>query len=141
MDSKLWRIGRKKESKNMIVLSNDTISSLHATLKFEDGLFFLKDENSTNGTYVIRDGNTETINNFIELYPDDIIIFGDLELSFENLINKIPSTFSVNKDANNQKFFKNIKKIRCLQCMKPIDSNKPCPSCNSTKHLNIEGIS
>jgi len=109
MDSKLWRIGRKKESKNMIVLSNDTISSLHATLKFEDGLFFLKDENSTNGTYVIRDGNTETINNFIELYPDDIIIFGDLELSFENLINKIPSTFSVNKDANNQKFFKNIK--------------------------------
>lgn len=46
------RIGRSKARSNFIVLGNDTIGRHHATIKYKDGILYLRDEASLNKTYL-----------------------------------------------------------------------------------------
>jgi hypothetical protein len=44
------RIGREKD--NDIVIAHDTVSAQHAAIEFRDGIFYLRDLRSTNGTFL-----------------------------------------------------------------------------------------
>ncbi len=48
IDSKVVKIGR--DESNDIVIPKDSISSLHATIEYRNGYFYLEDHRSTNGT-------------------------------------------------------------------------------------------
>jgi len=65
----IMTIGRKET--NDIVVENRTVSSNHATLSFEGGLFYITDNNSTNGTFINDLRITKS-----KIYPDDIVRIG-----------------------------------------------------------------
>jgi hypothetical protein len=77
-----------REGKNIIgsvpgaqILVNDsTISGQHASLRYEEGKFFLTDLDSSNGSYV----NDKKIARE-ELHDNDMIRFGDITLKFKCL--------------------------------------------------------
>lgn len=74
-----YSVGRKDSAQ--ICIPDPTISGRHATfLRQEDGNYILRDENSTNGTWVNRDKleQTETT-----LKNGDIIRFGAIELLYD----------------------------------------------------------
>ena len=62
-------IGRKDS--NDIVIENRTVSSNHATLSFEGGLFYITDNHSTNGTIINDMRITKG-----KICPDDIVRLG-----------------------------------------------------------------
>ena len=68
-------IGRKPE--NDLVLNDTTVSGLHCTILNEEDKVFIRDENSTNGTYV----NGERIAEKTELHPSDKISLGKQEFN------------------------------------------------------------
>jgi hypothetical protein len=61
-----------------IVLRDDTVSGQHASLRCEEGKFFLTDLDSSNGTYV----NDKKIARE-ELKDNDVIRFGELSVKFK----------------------------------------------------------
>lgn len=66
----ITNIGRKDD--NHIIINDPFISSKHATVFIKDGRLFIKDLNSTNGTF--KNGNR--INDVEELFDGDIIEIG-----------------------------------------------------------------
>ena len=68
-------IGRKPE--NDLVLNDTTVSGLHCTILTEEEKVFIRDENSTNGTYV----NGNRIAEKTELHPSDKISLGKQEFN------------------------------------------------------------
>ena len=70
-----YSIGRSA-SKSKLAMPNDTaLSSHHCTLLTKDGKVYLKDEHSTNGTFV----NGVPISGNFELNQDDVILLGSYE--------------------------------------------------------------
>ncbi|MDO4662425.1 MAG: FHA domain-containing protein [Tissierellia bacterium] len=69
-------IGR--DDSNTISIKDKFMSKKHARIIKEDGMYFLEDENSANGTYL----NGERISDAIELQNNDIINIGQLEFLF-----------------------------------------------------------
>lgn len=73
---KKYSIGRL--TKNSITLPQKTTSDIHATIKWEKNAFKVKDENSTNGTYVndkrieeptpLQDGDKIKIGKYVILF-------------------------------------------------------------------------
>jgi hypothetical protein len=86
MQNKAWSIGRIDSNKCDILLQGDSISGIHATLNFQDGRFYLIDNDSTNGTYILRDGQKYEITKHTEIYPRDTIIFSQSEYQLDDLI-------------------------------------------------------
>ena len=68
-------IGRKPE--NDLVLNDTTVSGLHCTILTEEEKVFIRDENSTNGTFV----NGNRISEKTELHPSDRISLGKQEFN------------------------------------------------------------
>ncbi len=68
-------VGRKTD--NDLVLSDVTISGLHCKVLNEDGVIYIQDENSTNGTFV----NGQRISEKAELHKGDKILLGKREFS------------------------------------------------------------
>ena len=132
MNSQIWTIGR--DSRRDIVLRDDTISSLHASLKYENGYFFIKDENSTNGSYIIRSGEKSVLHQYTDVSEEDTIIFGAKSFVLHEIIEKISQKEIEIPDISDKSEGKG-KKIRCYTCMKPIQSDTICPSCGSNEHL------
>lgn len=71
-------IGRTEQ--NDIVLKDRFISKRHARITKEDGIYFIQDLNSANGTYI----NGQQITNAVELRDKDIIDVGQVEFLFVN---------------------------------------------------------
>ena len=70
-----YTIGRSG-SKSKLAMPNDTaLSSLHCTLIAKNGKVYLRDEHSTNGTFV----NGVPISGNFELNQDDVILLGSYE--------------------------------------------------------------
>lgn len=70
-----YTIGRS-ESKCRLALPKDTaLSSVHCTLLVKNGKIFIKDEHSTNGTFV----NGVPISGNFQLNQDDVILLGSYE--------------------------------------------------------------
>jgi len=86
MQNKAWSIGRLDSNRCDILLQGDSISSVHATLNFQNGRFFVIDNDSTNGTYIIRDNQKYSITEHTEIYPSDIVLFGQSEYRLDDLI-------------------------------------------------------
>lgn len=71
----VFRIGKEKSYADYSVMNNNAVSRLHADIINKNGVYFIKDNNSTNGTFVngvriqsnieveIFDGNTITLAN------------------------------------------------------------------------------
>lgn len=70
------KIGRGEE--NTIIIPDKYLSTSHARIFRDDGLFFIEDLDSANGTFL----NGEKINNQVELRTGDIIGMGQMEFSF-----------------------------------------------------------
>ena len=74
-----FSIGRNK-SDNDFHVEDDTVSRNHATLSYSENTFSLRDDESTNGTYV--DGELLTSGKFREIKSGAIVKFGNVELKF-----------------------------------------------------------
>jgi len=151
MNGSGWSIGRAEADKSDILISGDTISAVHASLNYLNGKFYIIDNTSRNGSYIIRDNKKIVLTKHVELLATDSIVFGATEVSFHELlsysskskpqnISELGFITSKNKIINKSEtppviINKNTKKIRCMDCMRPIMSNVKCPSCNSDKHL------
>jgi len=65
---------------SQIALKDSTVSSQHASVRYEDGKFFVTDLDSSNGTYlndrkIVRE----------ELKDNDMIRFGEIIVKFKRL--------------------------------------------------------
>lgn len=78
LDKRKVTIGRGPE--NEIVLSQSTVSNLHATIQYVNGYFQLKDNNSTNGTFLKN--NRLAPNQSVLLKHGDIIKFATVDFCF-----------------------------------------------------------
>jgi len=78
LNKKVVRIGRDRL--NDIVIPQDSISSLHATIQFRNGYFYLEDQRSTNGTRL--NGAVIRENRPIRLKSGDKIHFAVFEFRF-----------------------------------------------------------
>ena len=157
MKNSAWLIGRTDANYGHILLDEDTISGNHATLNYQDGKFYLIDNNSRNGTFLIYNNETIQLNQHYEVRLDDEIYFGRKRCFLREIVDSAKLKKGVesseliilngNYDANSsvdipvEKVVKPIpkvgkgKRIRCLACTSPIFSNEACPKCGSTKHL------
>jgi hypothetical protein len=75
------KVGRNGESH--VVLSDETVSDHHATIRHHDGKFYLKDNDSTNGTFVSE--RHDPLMDTYELKDQDTIRFGDAVFKFRAL--------------------------------------------------------
>ena len=66
---------------NDIVVTDDYLSSKHASIRFEDNEYYFFDNDSTNGSYV----NEKKVNNKEELIDNDTIRLGRTEFRFKAL--------------------------------------------------------
>lgn len=156
-----WSIGRADAMKADILLDGDTISGIHASLNYLNGKFYLIDNQSRNGSYLLRNNRKKTLVEYTEIIPKDLIVFGASEFSFDDIIafslkrqgRSIQSLSIIRENSRlqNNSTLEDISKIdnskeeksdvivskktRCMDCMKPIISNLVCPACGSDKHL------
>ena len=89
----LIKIGR--DTSNYVAIPEETVSSLHATIEYQDGFFYLEDQRSKNKTYIngkeiapyasikLKSGDVITINvyKFIFILPD-LIPAGETVIDF-----------------------------------------------------------
>ncbi|MDD7306488.1 MAG: FHA domain-containing protein [Peptoniphilaceae bacterium] len=69
-------IGREKS--NTISINDKFMSKFHARIIYDEGVYFLEDLDSANGTYL----NNEKIEDAIELKSNDIIKMGQVQFLF-----------------------------------------------------------
>ena len=76
---------RKGRRNTQIWLNHDTVSNVHAELDVLNGQFFLKDLNSTNGTYLEEEGRKVR---FQEGYVglDQVVFLGDHRCTVRELL-------------------------------------------------------
>jgi len=81
MEGRSYVIGREGH----ICIDSPTASKYHATIRVSDGRIYLRDLNSTNGTFLIKNNNRQL---FKEGYvnPDQVIEIGDEEHSIQSLL-------------------------------------------------------
>lgn len=157
MKNSAWLIGRTDANYGHILLDEDTISGNHATLNYQDGKFYLIDNNSTNGTFLIYNNETIQLNQHYEVRLDDEIYLAKKRCTLEEIVNLAKRTKGVesseliildgdyNKNSSlptpiQKEVTPKItegkgKRIRCFACTSPIFSNEACPKCGNTKHL------
>jgi pSer/pThr/pTyr-binding forkhead associated (FHA) protein len=129
-----------------IVLTDNSVSRQHAELIVnEKGILLLIDQHSTNGCFIHSQGAWESISQEI-VNTQDLVRFGDFEISVENLIASVPnpppsqspptpSTPSINisppPSQNSQPkkpWLKGDRLVRC-QCGAIKRPNEPCLEC------------
>lgn len=78
LDQLMCVIGKNHRVK--LQIEKETISQFHAKIEWEDGVYYIEDMNSTNGTYV----NNEILNykERKRLNPGDVIRFADVKYRF-----------------------------------------------------------
>ena len=132
MKNREWSIGRKESNLCDVLLEDETISSKHAFLRYEQGKFYIIDTKSLNGTFLLRSSYKIEVTKAEEIFPNDHVIFGNKIVPFSELLD-----LTINKEVEDElpQPKKEGKKIRCMECFKPILSNEICPSCNSNIHL------
>lgn len=72
-------VGRKKESCDIALDYEKSVSGKHCEIIVRDGRFYIKDLQSSNGTYV----NDSKILTETEIYTGNILTFGRLKMHFE----------------------------------------------------------
>ena len=78
LSNKIFSIGRAKT--NQVIISDPKVSKFHATIYFENGICYIQDNDSTNGTYV--NGNQIFAGKKVKLKDGDKIKMGQTTLDF-----------------------------------------------------------
>lgn len=163
MKNSAWSIGRTSADCTHILLDSDTVSSNHATLNYQNGKYYLIDNNSLNGTFLIYNDEKIYLNQHYEVRLDDELYFGEKRYVLREVVNMAKSTqgietseliildsnFSVSihekptQQPQSEKIEKSHKvgkrkRIRCSSCTSPIFSDQACPKCGSAAHLKIK---
>ena len=76
----VFRIGKERSYVDYFVANNNAVSRIHADIINKNNCFFVKDENSTNGTYI--NGNRINPNEEVQVFNGDIITFANDEFEF-----------------------------------------------------------
>lgn len=84
MSSRTYIIGRRGE----ITLNDDTVSGRHAELTLVDDTCFLSDLDSTNGTWLIENGQRKAFSRGY-VSPEQEFAFGNCVRSVSQLINSV----------------------------------------------------
>jgi FHA domain len=83
MSANFKKITIGRDSKNQVVLSDSSVSRMHAELFIDnEGNAFLTDMNSSNGTTV----NGSRISGTVQLKKNDVVMFGTVKYAWENEI-------------------------------------------------------
>jgi len=77
----LFRLGKERTYVDYFVNNNTAISRTHADIITRDGEYFIRDNNSTNGTYV--NGNRITSNQEVKIKHDDKIMLANEVFQFK----------------------------------------------------------
>lgn len=81
-------IGRSRDAD--VVIADESVSRHHAELRvLENGKLMLEDLDSTNGTVLVRDGQTRKIQE-AEIFARDLVRFGEAEIGVEDLLAALP---------------------------------------------------
>lgn len=76
----VFRIGKERSYVDYFVANNNAVSRIHADIITRNNCYFVKDENSTNGTYV--NGNRLSPKEEVQVFDGDIITFANEEFEF-----------------------------------------------------------
>ena len=76
----VFRIGKERSYVDCFVANNNAVSRIHADIITRNNCYFVKDENSTNGTYV--NSNRLSPNEEVQVFDGDIITFANEEFEF-----------------------------------------------------------
>ena len=76
----VFRIGKERSYVDYFVADNNAVSRIHADIITKNNCCFVKDENSTNGTYV--NGSRINPNEEVQIFDGDIITFANDEFEF-----------------------------------------------------------
>ena len=99
IDGQTYIIGRKGDIylEDHIYINSPTVSRRHATLKIKNGRVYLRDLNSTNGTYLIEN---DSLVSFKEGYvsPSQPIAIGGVKCTINSLL-AIAGVYSASKNA------------------------------------------
>ena len=131
--SKRLSIGRADAKSADILLHGGTISAKHAEIYIDNnGSLLFSDLGSSNGTEIIRHGQTLKVSsNTISLLPSDIVSLGGERFSVDELLSKQSKasgtpkvSLSSHKDKMSAK-----KMIRCLTCGSVTPQGTACIEC------------
>lgn len=102
-------IGRNEDCD--LVLSDDSVSGLHAEVREEAGHFFLADLGSTNGTYVNRSRVS-----LVELTAGDVVHFGVVRSFFDGhrLVEHLPAAKAQSTQSESLRMGKRVSRHRQL---------------------------
>ena len=99
IDGQTYIIGRKGDIylEDHIYINSPTVSRRHATLKIKNGRVYLRDLNSSNGTYLIEN---DSLVSFKEGYvsPSQPIAIGKVKCTINSLL-AIAGVYSASKNA------------------------------------------
>lgn len=76
----VFRIGKERSYVDCFVANNNAVSRIHADIITRNNCYFVKDENSTNGTYV--NGNRLSPKEEVQVFDGDIITFANEKFEF-----------------------------------------------------------
>lgn len=93
------RIGRYAD--NDIVINNQFVSGHHAVLDYRpDGRHLLSDANSSNGTFILRQGRAQRLAGPEPVWLEDEILLGNYRVKVSELLSLLPSHFALPSDFN-----------------------------------------
>lgn len=130
---KTFTLGRENAGKAQILLSGDTISSLHAKVGIDErGRLWVLDLDSKNGTKVInQEGELKIKNQPVFIEQDDSLIFGKEKFSVKELLSYWPNSSNQEKKyIEEKKTNQNDFVYRCIQCGF-VNTKKPCIKCGN----------
>ena len=102
MDNGTYTIGRKDRRRGprmgptarrdrrstLIWINHDTVSNVHAELDVLNGRFFLRDLNSTNGTFVEKEGKKLRLQEgYVEI--DQVLFLGECRCTVRELLDRL----------------------------------------------------
>lgn len=76
----VFRIGKEKSYVDYFVLSNNAVSRIHADIITKDNQYFVKDNNSTNHTFV--NGTMIPVNQKVEIFDGDALMLANEPFEF-----------------------------------------------------------
>ena len=80
IDKPVFRIGKEKSYVDYFVADNNAVSRIHADIITRDGSYYIRDDNSTNGTFV--NGKAAAPNRDTEISNGDVIVLANEEFEF-----------------------------------------------------------
>lgn len=116
-----------------IAVADDSVSRIHAELLCgEDGSMVVRDRGSSNGTRLIRKGNSKPVVQEA-VYASDTLQFGGVAIPVAEILmglqGKLSNHAAVSENRQPAAAGKEIKLERCAcGTIKPV--HKPCPECH-----------